>query len=128
MKKCTYCGRENEDDVPHCAGCGTSEFVSPNSVSAIPRAEEEELSKQDLLVRDRPKLLIVAGVWLIYGSGFVGNILVLFAVLTGRISGIRGFFCFWLSISSGAFCAYLLRRVVKNYTIHKKRATDESVV
>ena len=21
MKKCTYCGRENEDDASHCSGC-----------------------------------------------------------------------------------------------------------
>lgn len=26
MKKCTYCGRENEDSAVHCSGCGLEEF------------------------------------------------------------------------------------------------------
>lgn len=26
MKKCCYCGRDNEDENPHCRECGTDEF------------------------------------------------------------------------------------------------------
>lgn len=31
MKKCSYCGRENSDDAPHCKECG-SELVAPVSI------------------------------------------------------------------------------------------------
>ena len=32
MKKCAYCGRENQDDTTHCNGCGT-EFPVPTPPS-----------------------------------------------------------------------------------------------
>ena len=31
MKKCAYCGRENEDTATNCVECGTAEFATPNS-------------------------------------------------------------------------------------------------
>ena len=34
MKNCAYCGRENDDNAPNCAECGTSEFLAPDPVSA----------------------------------------------------------------------------------------------
>src|SRR5580765_5042077 len=37
MKKCTYCGRENQDDAFHCSGCGTNEFKpGPGAQPASP--------------------------------------------------------------------------------------------
>ena len=128
MKNCAYCGRENDDNAPHCAGCGMSEFVLANSVSAVPKEEKREAPEEEVIVRDHPKLIVVAGIWLIYGSGLLGNIVVLIAVLTGTIRGIRGFFYFGFSLGCGALCVYLMRRAVKNYNIRKKRAADESVV
>jgi len=38
MKRCTYCGHENEDDLAHCRGCGCGEF-NPNSPVGMPEAE-----------------------------------------------------------------------------------------
>jgi hypothetical protein len=122
MKQCEYCGRENEDAALHCAGCGTAEFVS-----AVPRAAEDEVLNEEGLVRDRPKFVIVAGIWMIFGAGLVANILHICEFLTGTISGIFGFFYFCLSIGYGALCVYMLHRVVKNYKIHKQRAKNESV-
>jgi len=34
MKKCAYCGRENEDDAVHCRECGTTEFEGSPTVAA----------------------------------------------------------------------------------------------
>ena len=128
MKKCAYCRRQNQDDAAYCTGCGTSEFVLSNSGSGTPRVEETAVPEEEVLVRDRPKLIIVVAIWLMYVPGLAANILVLILVLRGAIRGILGVFSFLVSIGGGALCVYLLRRVVKNYNIQKKRALDESVV
>ena len=38
MKKCTYCGRENDDEAVHCSECGI-EFVQTSPTQATPEAE-----------------------------------------------------------------------------------------
>jgi hypothetical protein len=38
MKKCAYCGRENEDTSVHCSECGT-EFVHPSPPKPVPEPE-----------------------------------------------------------------------------------------
>ena len=38
MKKCAYCGRENEDDAVNCSECGT-EFVQASPTQPTPEAE-----------------------------------------------------------------------------------------
>jgi hypothetical protein len=123
MKECAYCGHKNEDVALRCADCGTSEFACSN-----PTAGQEETAQEEVLVPGRPKLVIVMGMWMIYGLGLIGNAAVLLAVLTGSISGVAAFFGFWVSIGGGALCIYLLRRVVKNYSIQKKRAAEEAHV
>lgn len=45
MKKCTYCGRENEDNATHCSGC----FQDDQFESNIPN-QSEEVDVQDELV------------------------------------------------------------------------------
>jgi hypothetical protein len=37
MKKCTYCGRENEDNAVHCSECAT-EFVQPSPAPPPPES------------------------------------------------------------------------------------------
>jgi hypothetical protein len=125
MKNCNYCGRENTDEAAHCTGCGTSDFVSPNLEAANSRTENDRTIESDYLVRDRPKFIIVVGIWAIYGLGLFINILVL-AVLRARpIGGIRGFAYFWFRIGCGVFCTYMLYRVIKNYRNHKTLAEIE---
>lgn len=72
------------------------------------------------LVRDRPKFVIVEGIWLTYGSGLILNLMVLSAVLTGAVSDPAAPFYLALSTACGGLCAYLLNRVVKNYRVHRK--------
>jgi hypothetical protein len=38
MKKCAYCGRENDDNAVHCSECGT-ELVQPSPTPAAPAPE-----------------------------------------------------------------------------------------
>ena len=95
--------------------------------ATISKAENESVIKSDVLVRNRPKFVIVAGIWAIYGTGLIMNILVLIASLNGTIGGIQGLIYFWLSIICGSLCTYLLYRVIKNYKIHKKRAAEDTV-
>jgi hypothetical protein len=38
VKKCAYCGRENANDAIHCHGCGTEEFVTEISSTAVVRS------------------------------------------------------------------------------------------
>lgn len=42
MKTCAYCGRDNEDSVLHCAGCGTDEFKLANPPAGSPADPEQE--------------------------------------------------------------------------------------
>jgi hypothetical protein len=85
-------------------------------------AEGEREVKSDEPVSDLPKFIIVAGIWTIYGMGLIGNILVFTAAVSGRIRGLQGLIYFWLSIACGAFCCYMLYRVIRNYIIHKRRS------
>ena len=39
MKKCAYCGRENDDAATHCRECGTGEFLAPGPAPTQPRVE-----------------------------------------------------------------------------------------
>src|SRR5262245_59279262 len=45
MKKCTYCGRENQDEAAHCAECGTEEFVPVGA--SPPEAPNEAIKGQE---------------------------------------------------------------------------------
>jgi len=127
MKNCAYCGRENDDSTSRCAGCGTSEFITAGPAATVSTTEDKAI-EPEVLVPDRPKFVIVAGIWAIHGQGLVGNLVVLVAVLTGAIRGILALLCFWLSLGGGALCAYLLYRVVRNYNIQKTRAVNGSFV
>jgi len=42
MKRCEYCGRENDDDAIKCRECGTSEFFVPAPAPTQPRVEQGE--------------------------------------------------------------------------------------
>jgi ribosomal protein L40E len=39
MKKCAYCGRENDDDATQCRECGTGEFLAPGPAPTQPLVE-----------------------------------------------------------------------------------------
>jgi len=125
MKSCVYCGRGNSDDAAHCAGCGTAEFVVSDVPSPI-KPEGETSIERNAVVRDRPKFVIVLGIWAMYLPGLAASIFVLFSVLAGNIVGARGFYCFLLSLGGCVFCTYMLYRVVKNYNMHKKRAAEDT--
>jgi hypothetical protein len=120
MKNCNYCGRANIDEATHCTGCGTSDFVTSDSQAVTSRTEKKRVVESDDLVRDRPKFIIVVGIWTIYGLGLVMSILVLSALHSRATGGIFGFAYFGRTIAGGAICTYMLYRVVKNYMIHKK--------
>jgi hypothetical protein len=47
MKKCNYCGRENADGAPQCAGCGMAEFEAPTI--GTPRRVPTQVSARLLL-------------------------------------------------------------------------------
>ena len=127
MKKCTYCGKEYTDDYFECpidqrplGLIKSASGIGPEGFSDPPTSDDEDL------IRDRPKFVIVAGIWLICGIGLTLNTMILFAVLTGSASGPLGLFYFMVSIACGGVCAYLLNRALKNYRIHKTRAADET--
>src|SRR5689334_13146550 len=120
MKSCTYCGHNNEEGAVRCSSCGTSEFVGKN------RETSEVAVSEEVLPRDRPKMVIVAGTWLIYGSGLIVNLLVLSLAMSGRFEALAGVFWFFGSLAGAGLCTYLLYRSLKNYSIHKRRAQEEA--
>lgn len=126
MKKCAYCGRVNDDAAKSCAACGTSEFTP--ATSEIAQQIQPEPPESDVLPRDHPKIAVVAGFWVLYGSGLIGNLLVIASVLTGSVSGMTGLAAIWLSSALGALCVYLLYRSAKNYCIQKERALRETMM
>ena len=95
----------NADDcggmMPILAGSGLKLVVCSGDAEAATAILDSQLSaanpasehtadiEPDELVRDRPKLVIVLGIWMIYGAGLIGNILVLKAALSGAIAGRR---------------------------------------
>ena len=91
-------------------------------------ASEAELEglEEELLPRDRPKAVIVAGTWLIYGSGLIVNLVVLSLAMSGRFEALVGVFWFFGSLAGAGLCTYLLYRSLKNYSIHKRRAQEEA--
>jgi hypothetical protein len=43
LKKCSYCGRENDDTAPRCSECGT-ELESSNATDGDPHLHDSQLS------------------------------------------------------------------------------------
>jgi hypothetical protein len=66
-------------------------------------------------VQNRPKLVLVIGVWVLFLPGLIGNALVLWSVFHGQLVGIKGVAALWLALAAGAVCAVMLYRVSKNY-------------
>ena len=126
MKSCAYCGHENDDGAVRCTACGTSDFVNRAS-AALPGGELENVTKPELLPRDRPKLVIVAGLWMIYGTGFVLNLMGLCGCLTGSVGGDYAGFGVPLFIGGIVLCGYLMRRALRNYHIQKTREAKGSL-
>lgn len=54
MKRCDYCGRENDDSAVHCAECGTTAFIDP-------RQPPRDTPSVASLISKRTKLLYVIG-------------------------------------------------------------------
>jgi hypothetical protein len=107
-------------------GSGIKLFVRPTEIEEAKRILHSQQPPQrpnddELIVRDLPKPVIVAGIWLLYGTGLISNIIVCIFCLSGTFVGIQGLVFFWLSIGLGSLCAYLMYRVVKNYQIQKRR-------
>jgi hypothetical protein len=48
MKKCTYCGRENDEAAEFCPGCGQQEFESPPAASVPARVQAQAPRQQPL--------------------------------------------------------------------------------
>ena len=117
--------------MPIMAGGGVRLFVSvANSQSAVEILSSELLVRTTALQpgeppRDRPKFIIVAGIWVIYGVGLAGNLFSFRAMYFSRIDGLPWFFGFWLLAGLTAMCAFMLYRSVKNYLIQKARADAE---
>ncbi len=44
MKKCAYCGRENQDGDTRCRECGT-EFIAEQTPEKLPSNDEERLQR-----------------------------------------------------------------------------------
>ena len=38
MKKCSYCGYDNDDNAIRCRSCGTGDFKQPTGTAAVPAA------------------------------------------------------------------------------------------
>jgi len=120
MKSCANCGREVDDEAGRCLECGNAEFVTPSLLTESSHASAP--SKTEVLPPDRPKLIVVAGVWAIFGIGLVGNTIVLHDILTGGVGDTAGAFGLPLCLVCGWLCAYCIVRAVKNYRIQKERA------
>jgi hypothetical protein len=127
MKNCAYCGRENSDEATHCAECGSA-FTASLTVPAPTNYSEAERVEFDKLVHDRPKLVIVMGIWAIFLPELLTNCLVIYMVLCGPADNRTSFLYVWLALGYCSLSGYVLYRVIKNYMIHKKRVETENPV
>ena len=48
MKRCDYCGRENDDTVAHCPGCGSSDFTDESGEKLFTELRRRDLNKLTL--------------------------------------------------------------------------------
>jgi hypothetical protein len=74
MKRCTYCGRDNDDTVVHCEGCGTELRVSASDLSAtggirfyiagIAKIIERTTKRQKLIVACSAALLTAVFIYI----------------------------------------------------------------
>jgi len=87
-----------------------------HSQEPAPRPKDDEL-----IVPDLPKPVIVAGIWVLYGTGLILNIWDGIFCLSGGFVGVQGLVYFWLSMALGSLCVYVMYRSFKNYQIQKQR-------
>ena len=127
MKNCAYCGRENSDEATHCAECGSA-FTGSSRAPSPTKYSEAERAEFDKLLRDRPKLVIVMGIWAIFLPELLTNLLVIYLAISGPADNRASFLYVWLALGYCVFSSYVLYRVIKNYTIHKKRLETEHSV
>jgi len=127
MKRCNYCGAQNSEDAVHCCECSSSDLVSESSPSppASPKLMRAAAGQADLLPRDRPKLVIVLGIWAFFLTGLVANLMVFFAVFTGWFSESNEWLILGFTVIGSGVCIYMLYRATRNYKIHRRRSAEE---
>ncbi len=91
-----------------------------------PQMENSMSAGEEIMepIRDRPKFIIVAGIWMIYGTGLIMNIFFLIIILSGAIGGGQRLIYSWISTGCCVFCIYMLYRSIRNYIIHKQREKE----
>ena len=73
---------------------------------------------------DRPKFIIVIGIWIIFGLALVGQVRTLYFVSLFLREGLWKFIVFWLAIICPAISIYMLLGSVRNYLIQRQRAAE----
>lgn len=110
---CLVCLFPNVPDVNWCKRCGAP--MGPTT-SIVPT--DAALSMGYVYrgaVQNRPKPVLLIGVWVLFLPGLMGNGFVLWYVFRGEIVGIKGVAALWLALAGGALCAVMLYRVSKKY-------------
>jgi len=126
MKQCAYCGRENIDDAACCKECGTAEFVAPRA--GAPSAVEKGLAPAtaSVLVRGRPKLVIVLGMCVVLPM-FLGKVFGGLMLGLSLVPGPGRILANLLGLAFLGLCACLMYRASKNFNIQKQRAAAEAI-
>lgn len=84
MKKCAYCGRENNDGAIHCCECGTTEFKSLTATPA--KNDSTEASHQTPVIAEfLRRVLYVGGFAVLAGFCGVGATWIAVSLLTKDI-------------------------------------------
>jgi hypothetical protein len=109
---CPSCLTPNGSDEIFCRQCGAP--IAPTAtLDPIATIQTESFLTQKALV-GRPKLIVLIGIWLMFGSVFLASVYSAVRIVIDR-SGFSDFVFFWAAVGLIYLSGVVLYRVTKNY-------------
>ena len=122
---CTSCLHPNEPDAKYCQSCGAP--LGPTAAwGPWEQTQAEGFAIRQATTTERPRLILVLGVWLIFLPMWIVSALLLF-IMTVKDTSWDVEDKYWMVIWLGALVlsTALLYRSTANYRRHKLRKTDD---